>query len=75
MMGFLVQWPTVVTLSLFPVLVFMYSRLAKAEEGEALAEHGDEYRQYARIVPAFVPRLTRDASSGQAPPFAGVGRD
>jgi protein-S-isoprenylcysteine O-methyltransferase Ste14 len=33
--GFLVQWPTVLTLVMFPVLVFMYVRLARSEEREA----------------------------------------
>ena len=73
MAGFLVQWPTVVTLSLFPVLVFMYVRLARREEREVRAELEHEYREYARTVPAFVPKLTRDATSEQAPPIAGAG--
>jgi len=57
MVGFLFQWPTLVTLTMFPVLVFMYIRLAKREEREALAEFGEAYRAYMRKVPAFVPRL------------------
>lgn len=57
MAGFLFQWPTLVTLAMFPVLTFMYVRLAKREEREALAEFGDAYRAYMRKVPAFVPRL------------------
>lgn len=57
MTGFLVQWPTLVTLAMYPVLVFMYLRLARREEGEMLAQLGDEYRRYAAQVPAFVPRL------------------
>ncbi|NIV48243.1 MAG: isoprenylcysteine carboxylmethyltransferase family protein, partial [Gammaproteobacteria bacterium] len=28
MVGFLVQWPTLVTLTMFPILVYMYVRLA-----------------------------------------------
>ncbi len=58
MAGFLVQWPTLVTLTLFPVLVFMYVRLARREERDALAVHGDFYRAYMDRVPAFFPRLT-----------------
>jgi protein-S-isoprenylcysteine O-methyltransferase Ste14 len=57
MVGFLLQWPTLLTLAMFPVLVFMYVRLAHAEEHEALAEFGAVYDQYMRDVPAFVPRL------------------
>ncbi len=57
MFGFLLQWPTLLTLAMFPVLVFMYVRLARTEEREALAEFGAAYQQYMRDVPAFIPRL------------------
>ena len=43
MFGFLLQWPTLLTLAMFPVLVFMYARLARGEEREVLAEHGADY--------------------------------
>jgi protein-S-isoprenylcysteine O-methyltransferase Ste14 len=58
MLGFLVQWPTLLTLGMFPVLVWMYVRLAYREEREALAQFGDAYRKYAERVPAFIPRLS-----------------
>jgi methanethiol S-methyltransferase len=54
--GFLFQWPTILTLGMFPVLVFMYWRLALSEEREVTAELGNVYRQYAARVPRFVPR-------------------
>ena len=57
MFGFLLQWPTLLTLLMFPVLVFMYVRLARTEERETLAEFGEEYAQYIREVPGFIPRL------------------
>jgi protein-S-isoprenylcysteine O-methyltransferase Ste14 len=56
MSGFLLQWPTLITLVMFPVLVYMYVRLARREEGEVLAEFGDEYRRYMARTPAFFPR-------------------
>ena len=56
MFGFLVQWPTLVTLVMFPILVTMYVLLAKREELDAVAEFGDEYRRYAAGVPAFFLR-------------------
>jgi protein-S-isoprenylcysteine O-methyltransferase Ste14 len=59
MFGFLLQWPTLLTLVMFPVLVWMYVRLARSEEREVAAEFGDAYRRYAQRVPAFVPRLSR----------------
>ena len=57
MVGFLVQWPTLVTLLMFPILVFMYVKLARREEREALAEFGDAYARYAAKTPRFIPRL------------------
>ena len=56
MLGFLVQWPTLLTLAMFPILVLMYVRLARREEHDALAECGDEYARYAAVTPAFIPR-------------------
>ena len=66
MLGFLVQWPTLLTLAMFPVLVWMYVRLAKAEEREAITTFGERYRRYAARVPGFIPPLSgpvRDAST------------
>ena len=57
MLGFLFQWPTLPTLVMFPVLVFMYVRLARREESEALLEFGGAYARYAAMTPAFLPRL------------------
>jgi methanethiol S-methyltransferase len=61
--GFLFQWPTLVTLAMFPVLVFMYIRLAHREETEALAEFGTAYDEYARETPRWVPRWGLSASA------------
>jgi methanethiol S-methyltransferase len=57
LLGFLVQWPTLLTLLMFPILVFMYVRLARREEREVATEFGDEYARYAAATPAFVPHL------------------
>src|SRR6266571_2939577 len=59
MLGFLLQWPTLPTLVLFPILVTMYVRLARREEAEARNEFGAAYASYAAVTPAFVPRLRR----------------
>jgi len=59
MIGFLVQWPTLVTLAMFPILVVMYLKLARREEREALAQFGEQYARYAAGTPAFIPRIGR----------------
>ena len=66
MFGFLLQWPTLLTLVMFPVLVWMYVRLARSEEREVEAEFGETYRAYARRVPAFLPRLSSARIRGPA---------
>jgi len=58
MLGFLLQWPTLITLTMFPVLVFMYIRLAQHEEREVLAEFDEKYKRYMLFTPAFFPRLS-----------------
>ncbi|MBI2958823.1 MAG: isoprenylcysteine carboxylmethyltransferase family protein [Betaproteobacteria bacterium] len=68
MAGFLLQWPTLVTLAMFPVLTFLYVRLALREERDALEAFGDEYRRYMLGTPRFVPRIAgrpRDAGEAQ----------
>jgi len=55
--GFLLQWPTLLTLAMFPILVGMYAYLARQEEREVLAQFGDQYRHYMNDVPAFLPNL------------------
>ena len=57
MTGFLLQWPTLITLAMFPVLAFMYWRLARREEQEAQEEFGDAYRRYEEDTPAFLPKF------------------
>lgn len=61
MFGFLVQWPTLVTLVMFPILVTMYALLARREEVESEAEFGEGWRAYAKRTPRFFPRFTRAA--------------
>ena len=58
--GFLIQWPTVITLFMFPTLVYAYYRLAMREEKMCLEKFGKEYEQYRRRVPAFVPALKKE---------------
>ena len=55
MFGFLLQWPTILTLLMFPVLVWMYVRLARTEERDAEAYFGERWREYAAHTPGFIP--------------------
>jgi len=70
MVGFLLQWPTLVTLAMFPILVIVYVRLARREEAEAAATFGDEWTRYANRTPAFLPRWST-ISAG----VSSIGRD
>lgn len=56
--GFLIQWPTILTLVMFPMLLVMYWRLALSEERQAETEFGEEYRRYAVTTPRFVPKFS-----------------
>jgi protein-S-isoprenylcysteine O-methyltransferase Ste14 len=64
MFGFLIQWPTLLTLLMFPVLVLMYVRLSLSEERQSEQEFGQAWRDYAARTPRFVPRLS---GAGQRP--------
>jgi methanethiol S-methyltransferase len=52
-----VHWPTIVSLAAFPVIVVAYTLLARQEERQMLDKFGDEYREYQRRVPMFIPRF------------------
>jgi protein-S-isoprenylcysteine O-methyltransferase Ste14 len=58
MAGFLLQWPTLITVVMFPILVLVYVKLANREEREVSAEVGDAYLRYALLTPALIPRWT-----------------
>jgi protein-S-isoprenylcysteine O-methyltransferase Ste14 len=57
MFGFLIQWPTLLTLFMFPVLIIMYSKLAQREEQEVKAEFGKTYEEYMKTTPMFIPSI------------------
>lgn len=60
MVGFLLQWPTLPTLLMFPVLVYVYRRLAISEEGETRDRFGARWDAHAARTPRFLPRLRTD---------------
>ena len=65
MVGFLLQWPTLITLAMFPIMVVVYLRLARREERDAAASFGEAWQSYSRRTPAFLPRWP--FASGNAP--------
>jgi len=56
----LIQWPTIITALMFPVLVFIYYRLSKKEEDEMIKTFGDEYQKYRVRVPMFIPKIRQE---------------
>jgi protein-S-isoprenylcysteine O-methyltransferase Ste14 len=67
MFGFLLQWPTILTLVMFPLLLWMYVRLAHTEESEALREYGREYEDYAAVTPRWIPHWGSQGASTAHP--------
>ena len=57
MMGFLIQWPTLATLAMCPILTFAYCKLAKKEEKYLKQNFGYAYAEYQKKVPPFIPQL------------------
>jgi protein-S-isoprenylcysteine O-methyltransferase Ste14 len=62
--GFLLQWPTLLTLLMFPFLVVMYSRLAVNEEKDMRKQFGAEFDAYAARTPRFLPSLSDTRQRG-----------
>jgi len=58
--GMLIQWPTFITILMWPILTYAYYRLALREEKEAIARFGEAYTEYMKRVPAFIPRFKKE---------------
>lgn len=71
MIGFLLQWPTIPTLAMFPILVCIYRRLAIREEHVVATAFGDDWHRYADATPRVAPRLRRRARP-VSPPSVGT---
>ncbi len=66
MVGFLLQWPTIPTLVMFPILIVIYRRLSVQEERTVATEFGTVWDDYARRTPRFIPRLNIDDDADRA---------
>ena len=63
LLGFLLQWPTLLTLLMFPILLVMYGRLAVTEEAEMQAQFGAAFESYANQTPRFFPHIRQTFQS------------
>jgi protein-S-isoprenylcysteine O-methyltransferase Ste14 len=54
-LAFNIQWPTLLTLLMAPVLIVMYVRLARREDEELVTFFGEAFLDYAARTPSFVP--------------------
>src|SRR3989337_2345097 len=63
MIGMLIQWPTIITALMFPVLVFAYYRLSKREDSDMIKMFRDEYKRYIEKTPMYIPRLKKEVTA------------
>jgi len=56
-LGMMFQWLTIPQLLMWPVILIIYIRLAKKEEGDMKKEFGMEYNVYKDETGMFFPRL------------------
>ena len=64
LLGFLLQWPTLLTLVMFPILLLMYGRLAITEEADMRAQFGDAYESYVQRTPRYFPQRGSGLTAG-----------
>ena len=62
--GFLLQWPTLLTLVMFPILLVMYGRLSVTEEEDMRVRFGNAYESYVQRTPRFFPRMGQGLTAG-----------
>ncbi len=68
MFGFLLQWPTLVTPVMFPILATVYVRLARRVEREARARFGPAWDSYSAATPPYPSHLRRAGTPGREHP-------
>jgi protein-S-isoprenylcysteine O-methyltransferase Ste14 len=55
--GWLIHWPTIPGLMIFPILFILYYRLGKREDHYLAQKFGESYDRYASRTPALVPKF------------------
>ncbi|MGQ0522415.1 MAG: methyltransferase family protein [Betaproteobacteria bacterium] len=70
-LGFNIQWPTIPTLVMAPILIFVYVRLARREDEELSSLCGKAFRRYAERTPAFIPWRRHRHSFRKYTPYSG----
>ncbi|MDX0986075.1 isoprenylcysteine carboxyl methyltransferase [Sinorhizobium medicae] len=58
-LGQLIDWPTIPTLVLAPVIIWLYIDLARREEQALVERFGSKYLAYRRRVPMIIPDWKR----------------
>ena len=49
------HWPTLFSIGLLPIIIYIYYRLSRREERMMIKEFGNEYIEYQKQVPMFIP--------------------
>lgn len=55
--GFLIQWPTLITLLMAPILIIKYIKLAREEEKEIAKTFEKEFEDYKKQTSGFIPSI------------------
>ena len=56
-LGELIVWPTLPTIALWPVLAFLYFRQGKREDAVLAEKFGEQFTEYAKTTPRFLPKV------------------
>ena len=66
-LGMQFEWATLPLLLMWPILLVVYTRLARREEREIEAEFGQAYRDYRARTGMFLPRLVGPRTAARTP--------